>query len=52
VKRRQCRLREGKGGGGRVTSGPVQKRWPEAHDGARHGRPSDDARVSGAGGRR
>jgi hypothetical protein len=30
--RRQRRLREGKGGGGRVTSSPVRRRWPEAHD--------------------
>jgi hypothetical protein len=31
VKRRQHRLREGKGGGGgRETSGPVRRRWPEA----------------------
>jgi hypothetical protein len=30
ARRSQRRLREGKGGGGRVTSGPVQRRWPEA----------------------
>jgi hypothetical protein len=53
VKRRRHRLREGKGGGGgRETSGPVKRRWSEAHGGARHGRPSDSARVSEAGGRR
>jgi hypothetical protein len=46
AKRRQRRLREGKGGG-RETCGPVRRRWPEAH-----GRPSGGARVSGAGGRR
>jgi hypothetical protein len=29
--------REWKGGGGRAVSGPMQRRWPEAHSGARHG---------------
>jgi hypothetical protein len=48
AKRRRRRLREGKGGGGRVTSSPARRRWPEAHGGARHGRPSDGARASGA----
>jgi hypothetical protein len=52
AKGRQRRLREGKGGGGQVTSAPVQKRWPEVHGGARRGWPSDGARASGAGGRR
>jgi hypothetical protein len=52
VKRRQRRLREGKGGGGRETSGPMRRRWQEAHGGARSGRPSGGVRVSGAGGRR
>jgi hypothetical protein len=52
AKRRRCRLRWGRGGGGRETSGPMRRRWPEAHDGARRGQPSDDARVSEAGGRR
>jgi hypothetical protein len=28
-------LDEGNGGGGREASGPVQRRWPEAHGGAR-----------------
>jgi hypothetical protein len=35
-----------------LTSGPVRRRWPEAHADARRGRPSDSARVSEAGGRR
>jgi hypothetical protein len=50
--KRRCRLMEGKGGGGRVTSGLVWRRWPEAHDTTRHGRPSDGTRASGAGGMR
>jgi hypothetical protein len=28
---------EGKGGGGRAAFGPVRKRWPEEHGGARCG---------------
>jgi hypothetical protein len=51
AKRRRRRLREGKGGGGQETSGPVRRRWSEAHGGVRCGRPSDDA-VSEAKGRR
>jgi hypothetical protein len=50
--RRQRWLREGKGGGGRVTSDPVRRRWSEAQGGARRGRLSDSARASGARGRR
>jgi hypothetical protein len=30
-------LDEGNGGGGREASGPVRRRWPEAHGGARRG---------------
>jgi hypothetical protein len=52
AKRRQRRLREGKGGVGWETSGPVRRRWPEVHGGARRGRPSGGVRVSGVGGRR
>jgi hypothetical protein len=52
AKRRRRQLREGKGGGGRETSGPMRRRWPEAHGGVQRGRPSDGARVSEAGGRR
>jgi hypothetical protein len=29
--RRRCRLREGKRGGGQSASGPMERRWPEAH---------------------
>jgi hypothetical protein len=35
-----------------VTSGPMRRRWPEAHDGMRCGQSSDGARASRAGGRR
>jgi hypothetical protein len=52
TKRRWRQLRERKGGGGRAASGPVRRRWPKAHGGAWRGRPSDDARASGAEGRR
>jgi hypothetical protein len=33
AKRRQCRLREGKGGGDREASGPVRRVWPEGMGG-------------------
>jgi hypothetical protein len=52
AKRRRHLLREGKGGGGRETSGPVRRRWPEALGGARRGWPTNGARVSKARGRR
>jgi hypothetical protein len=53
----------GSGKGGEEEAAPVEggerrrrlsdiqsraRRWPKAHGGARHGRPSDDARASGA----
>jgi hypothetical protein len=34
----RCQLREGNGGGGRVTSGPVRMRWPEVHGCGRCGK--------------
>jgi hypothetical protein len=46
------RLREEKRGGGRASSGPVRRRWPEVHGSVQRDRPSDGARASGAGGRR
>jgi hypothetical protein len=32
----RSREREWKGGGGRAASGPMRRRWPEAHGGERH----------------
>jgi hypothetical protein len=51
AKRRRRRLREGKRGGGRVTSGPMRRR-PEVHGGVWRSWPSDGARASEARGRR
>jgi hypothetical protein len=40
-------LEEGSGGGGREASGPVRRRWPEAHGGAR--RAAQQRRPGGGG---
>jgi hypothetical protein len=52
-KRRRHWLREGKIGGGHAASGPMRRRWSEAHDGARRGGASQANDSSGdRGGRR